>query len=222
MSGSGWKKEPMNDKPEFPILKTKRLILRKLRPLDAEDVLVFRGDPVVQKYDDPVIDSIEEALEFIKALDDEYRTHVPPRHSDYRDKLPEPFENIQEEYARFVTHGQWTFGMLDMWCPKSKVVKHSVHVPCWDSFKILPWKWRGCVFGRNCKECYWFGLREARWARTAYGGNLGREYVLPVRGVGTHGYKSEIEALCWLTWILFRFPLSKTTFSIYFSQKQTL
>lgn len=134
--------------------------------------------------------------------DDEFRSHMPARHSDYRDKLPEPFADIQEEYARFVTHGQWTFGLLDMWCPKSKVVKHSVHVPCWDSFKILPWKWRGCVFGRNCKECYWFGLRETRWARTAYGGNLGREYVLPVRGVGTHGYKSEIEALCWLTWVL--------------------
>lgn len=134
--------------------------------------------------------------------DDEFRAHMPLRHSDYRDKVPVPFEEIEEEYARYVTPGQWTVGLCDMWCPKSKVVKHSVHVPCWDSFKVLPWKWRGCVFGRTCKECYWFGLREARWARAAYGGNLGREYMLPVKGVGTHGYKSEIEALCWLTWLL--------------------
>jgi Cys-rich protein (TIGR01571 family) len=136
------------------------------------------------------------------SIDDEYRTHMPPRHSDYRDKLPEPIEFKVDEYERFIRPGEWTFGLLDMWCPKSKVVKHSVHVPCWDSFKLLPWKWRGCVFGRNCRECYWFGLRETRWARAAYAGNLGREYLMPVRGVGTHGYKSEIEALCWMTWIL--------------------
>jgi Cys-rich protein (TIGR01571 family) len=134
--------------------------------------------------------------------DEEYNSHKPPRHSDYRDKLPEPFECKVEEYDRFVVQGQWTFGLLDMWCPKSKVVKHSVHIPCWDSFKILPWKWRGWVCGRDLRECYWFGLRETRWARAAYGGNLGREYMLPVRGVGTHGYKSEIEALCWMTYIL--------------------
>ena len=134
--------------------------------------------------------------------DAEYHALKPPRHSDYRDKLPEPIEFKVDEYERFVTPGQWTFGLLDMWCPKSKVVKHSVHVPCWDSYKILFWKWRGCVFGRNCRECYWFGLRETRWARTAYAGNLGREYLLPVRGVGTNGYKSEIEALCWMTWIM--------------------
>lgn len=64
----------MNDKSKFPFLKTKRLILRKLRPSDAADVLVFRGDPVVQKYDDPVIHTIEEALEFINELGDEFRT----------------------------------------------------------------------------------------------------------------------------------------------------
>ena len=58
------------------------------------------------------------------------------------------------------------------------------------------------MFGRNMKECFWFGLREARWARTAYAGNMGREYMMPVNGVGTHGYKSEIEALCWMTYIL--------------------
>lgn len=62
-----------------------------------------------------------------------------------------------------------------------------------------------CFTSPECSTrtlCYWFGIRETRWARTAYAGNLGREYLLPVRGVGTHGYKSEIEALCWMTWLL--------------------
>ena len=102
--------------------------------------------------------------------DSSYNVLKPPRHSDYRDKLPEPIEFKVDEYERFVKQGQWTFGLLDMWCPKAKVVKHSVHVPCWDSFKLLVWQWRGCVFGRTCRECYWFGLRETRWARTAYAG----------------------------------------------------
>ena len=75
-------------------------------------------------------------------------------------------------------------------------------IPCWDSFKIDPRLWRGVVFGRSFRECFWFGLRETRWARTAYAGNMGREYMMPVQGVGTHAYKSEIEALCWMTYIL--------------------
>jgi Cys-rich protein (TIGR01571 family) len=36
----------------------------------------------------------------------------------------------------------------------------------------------------------------------AYASNLGREYVLPVQGVGRHGYQSEIKALCWLYCLL--------------------
>lgn len=34
------------------------------------------------------------------------------------------------------------------WFPKAKAVKHSVHVPCWDSFRINPRLWRGICFGR--------------------------------------------------------------------------
>ncbi len=56
----------------FPVLVTKRLILRDLRRSDAVDVLVFRGDPIVQKYDDPIIHSEVEAQEFINELHSEY------------------------------------------------------------------------------------------------------------------------------------------------------
>ena len=56
----------------FPVLVTERLILRDLRQSDAADVLVFRGDPIVQKYDDPVIHSEAEALAFIDELHAEY------------------------------------------------------------------------------------------------------------------------------------------------------
>ena len=77
-----------------------------------------------------------------------------------------------------------------------------MQLPCWDSFKINPLRWRGIVFGRTMEECYWDGLRQTRWARTVYAANLGREYVLPVRGVGRHGYKSEIKALCWMYFLM--------------------
>jgi len=45
----------MFDFKTFPVIETERLILRDLRHTDAADVLTFRGDPIVQKYDDPVI-----------------------------------------------------------------------------------------------------------------------------------------------------------------------
>ena len=58
----------------FPVLETERLKLRKPEILDARDGLVFRGDPIVQKYDDPIIHTIREAETFINELLDEYRT----------------------------------------------------------------------------------------------------------------------------------------------------
>ena len=56
----------------FPVLVTERLILRDFRRSDAADVLVFRGDPIVQKYDDPIIHTEAEALSFIEELHSEY------------------------------------------------------------------------------------------------------------------------------------------------------
>jgi ribosomal-protein-alanine N-acetyltransferase len=56
----------------FPVLTTERLTLRELRDSDAADVLVFRGDPIVQKYDDPIIHTEPEARAFIDALREEY------------------------------------------------------------------------------------------------------------------------------------------------------
>ena len=46
----------------------------------------------------------------------------------------------------------WTFPLFDCWARKSKITKHAVHIPCWDSCRILPCKWRGIVFGR-CQGC---------------------------------------------------------------------
>lgn len=61
------------DDSGFPVLETERLVLRRPEISDARDVLVFRGDPIVQKYDDPAIHTIQEAEEFIHELLDEYR-----------------------------------------------------------------------------------------------------------------------------------------------------
>lgn len=73
---------------------------------------------------------------------------------------------------------------------------------CRESFKLNPLRWRGFLLGRSPSECYWFGLRQMRWARVAYAANLGREYVLPVSDIGRHGYRSEIKALCWLYFLM--------------------
>jgi ribosomal-protein-alanine N-acetyltransferase len=51
--------------PTFPVLATERLVLRDVRASDATDVLVFRGDPVVQRFDDPPIHTVAEAEAFI-------------------------------------------------------------------------------------------------------------------------------------------------------------
>jgi ribosomal-protein-alanine N-acetyltransferase len=64
--------KPSFDFRAFPVLKTERLILRELRRADAADVLIFRADPIVQKYDDPVIHSVAEAQAFIEELHREY------------------------------------------------------------------------------------------------------------------------------------------------------
>jgi len=53
---------------DVPTLTTERLVLHELLPADAADVLVIRGDPEVQKYDDPPIHSLQEAAEFIEEM----------------------------------------------------------------------------------------------------------------------------------------------------------
>lgn len=53
---------------DFPALTTERLVLRELLPSDAADVLVFRGDPEVQKYDDPPIQTVQQAADFIEEM----------------------------------------------------------------------------------------------------------------------------------------------------------
>ena len=56
---------------EFPILTTERLVLRAMRPSDATDVLTFRGDPEVLKYDGPLIHTVQEAIAFVEEVQQE-------------------------------------------------------------------------------------------------------------------------------------------------------
>lgn len=60
----------------FPVLTTERLVLRELRFEDAPDVLIFRGDPVVQRFNGPVYQSVEEAEACIKRAHEEYATEA--------------------------------------------------------------------------------------------------------------------------------------------------
>ena len=57
----------------FPVLTTKRLTLRQLQLADAEDMLVFRGDWEVQKYNGPVFQDVIEAQGLIEELQAEYQ-----------------------------------------------------------------------------------------------------------------------------------------------------
>lgn len=64
------------DFSHFPILKTGRLTLRQFRLADAPDVLVFRGDPHVQRFNGPVYESLEEARASIRRAHEEYATRT--------------------------------------------------------------------------------------------------------------------------------------------------
>lgn len=63
------------DFSSFPVLTTERLTLRKPLMADAEDVLVFRGDAYVQRYNSEPIASIKEAEEQIIDAHAEYGRH---------------------------------------------------------------------------------------------------------------------------------------------------
>jgi len=60
------------DFSSFPTLTTARLALRELLPSDAPDVLVFRGDHEVQKYNGPVLRNLEEVQALIEEVRAEY------------------------------------------------------------------------------------------------------------------------------------------------------
>ena len=60
------------DYSTFPILTTARLILRRAHLPDAADVLIFRGDPYVQRFNGPVFANVAEAEELIRELHQEF------------------------------------------------------------------------------------------------------------------------------------------------------
>lgn len=56
----------------FPTLSTTRLVLRQARLTDATDVLILRGDPYVQRFNGPVFESVGEAEDLIRELQQEF------------------------------------------------------------------------------------------------------------------------------------------------------
>lgn len=56
----------------FPTLTAEQIALRELRRSDAADVLVFRGDPEVQRYNAPVSQSLADVHELMDELDAEW------------------------------------------------------------------------------------------------------------------------------------------------------
>lgn len=56
----------------FPELTTERLLLRRTLLTEAPAVLLFRGDPYVQRFNGPVYESVAEAEALIHELHDEY------------------------------------------------------------------------------------------------------------------------------------------------------
>jgi ribosomal-protein-alanine N-acetyltransferase len=58
----------------FPVLTTDRVILRELRRGDAADVLVFRSDPVAQRFNSEPLRTIEQSTDLIDELLDAYAT----------------------------------------------------------------------------------------------------------------------------------------------------
>ncbi|KAK9829617.1 hypothetical protein WJX72_006908 [[Myrmecia] bisecta] len=120
---------------------------------------------------------------------------------DYRDRLPIRPEDVALQYQSVVRDGHWTFGLIEMWSGRFKIVKSAVHVPCCPSFRFNPCAWRGICFGRTLHQCYWFGCDRTRWARFAHALRLGREYEDPFTGMG-RGHKDETCLLCWFNYAL--------------------
>ncbi len=57
-----------DDLSVFPTLTTERLTLREVDPADARDLLVFRGDPEVQRFNSRPMTDISEVLTVIDTL----------------------------------------------------------------------------------------------------------------------------------------------------------
>ena len=62
----------MSDHARFPVLTTDRLLLRQPEADDAADVLVFRGDPEVQRFNSEPHSSEAQSIELIEEIRREY------------------------------------------------------------------------------------------------------------------------------------------------------
>ena len=59
----------------FPTLTTRRLVLREVAAADADDLLVFRGDPEVQRYNLVPMKDAREALGLVRTMRGWYASH---------------------------------------------------------------------------------------------------------------------------------------------------
>lgn len=66
---------PTFDYSVFPTLDTERLVLRELRPADAEDLFAFRSDPYVQRYNSVPHQDVAESAAMIERLGAYYADH---------------------------------------------------------------------------------------------------------------------------------------------------
>ncbi len=66
----------MFDFETFPTLATARLVLRSFAPSDAADVLAFRGDSIVQRFNSEPLTDVDETLAFLAELERLYSTRV--------------------------------------------------------------------------------------------------------------------------------------------------
>lgn len=58
---------------ELPVLRTERLVLRRLRPTDAERVFAMRSDPRVMQYvNRPMANSVDDAAAVIQLINDRF------------------------------------------------------------------------------------------------------------------------------------------------------
>ena len=65
---------PNIELPVFPILSTERLVLRELRPSDAEQVFVVRSDPEVMRHvNRPLATTMEDAVALIELINERGR-----------------------------------------------------------------------------------------------------------------------------------------------------
>ncbi|KAK9904816.1 hypothetical protein WJX75_003029 [Coccomyxa subellipsoidea] len=115
--------------------------------------------------------TLETTLDVVKG--ESFKTHWQPPptltwpvpEGDYRDQLPPLIHQVAEQYAPVVRSGRWTHGLFECWAPKMRVLKASVHIPCWEAYNINSFRtWKEVIGSLSTLYC---------WASLALGCGLG-------------------------------------------------